>query len=232
MCKLLSQIPTTWYIRFGILTLTITILISFLINDIIQGVDATLFTWHPVIMIIAFAGLMSEGVIHYRLSTAKLERARKTHGLIFGLVSLFAIVALTVIISNKLKIKHEITPHTAHAICGTITLCFLLYQAMSGVSKLRWLWKTDQRIYKKHGKCGIFLIYILGLVTISLGFYEVEDGLTFYIAISAIAILGVLVLHTFTRRKRTVHDVYAELALDEMRLTDLDGIDIDALDFS
>jgi|TARA_B110000208_G_C11534778_1_gene345662 hypothetical protein len=182
-------------------------------------------------MIIAFGGLMSEGVIHYRLSTAKLEQARIAHGLIFGMVFLLALLSLIVIVANKINIKHEIYPHTAHAICGTITLCFLFYQATSGVSKLRWLWKTDEKIYRQHGKCGVYIIYVLGMVTMLLGFYKVEEGWSFYIAAVALVSLLLLVLHTFLRRPRTVVDVYAQIAAEEVAsLADIDILD--TLDFS
>ena len=180
-------------------------------------------------MIVAFAGLMSEGVIHYRLSTSTLERARISHGVIFALVTLLALLGLIIILVNKANIKHELYPHTAHALCGTVTLVLLLYQATSGVSKLRWFWKTETKIYKSHGKLGIFVIYLLGMITMLLGLYKVEQGASFWVAAISLVVLGGLVLHTFLRRKRTVIDTkYAHIAADE-----LDGLeDIDAMDFS
>ena len=77
----------------------------------------------------------------------------------------------------------------------------------------------------------VYIIYVLGMVTMLLGFYKVEEGWSFYIAAVALVSLLLLVLHTFLRRPRTVVDVYAQIAAEEVAsLADIDILD--TLDFS
>ena len=218
MCSFLEKISIRWYIRLGIFLATILTLASFLIQE---GTGSyTLFTLHPILMISAFAGLLSEGVLHYRLSTATLENARIHHGVILILSTLLALIALIIILVNKVNIKHELYPHTAHAVCGTATLTLMAYQALSGCSKLQWLWKTGDKMYTCHGKLGIIVIYVLSIITMLLGFQEVEGGLSLWIASGSLIFLCVLVLHTFFRRKRTVIDPYAALTSEiELEMT-------------
>ena len=160
MVTFLQKIPPRWCIRLGIFLSTVTTLSSFLVQE---GTGSyTLFSLHPILMIIAFSGLMSEGVLHYRLSTATLENAQISHGIILVLSTLLALIALIIILVNKANIKHELYPHTAHAFCGTATLLLVAYQALSGCSKLRWLWRTSEKIYTCHGKLGIIVIYVSG----------------------------------------------------------------------
>ena len=228
MCR---NIPVHWQIRGVILIGTSIVLLSFLSQ---QGTGSTgsfsLFTWHPTLMILAFSGLMSEGAIHYRLSTNTLKQARLSHGAIFALVTVMAFASLIVILTNKVKIKHEITPHTAHAILGTITLVLLAYQATSGVSKLRWLWKTANKIHPTHGKLGIYVVYTLGFATMILGLSQTETGQSFWLAACALFVVYAVVLYTFVKRKRTVVDTtYDHIETDELDALDDIG---DSMDFS
>jgi len=212
------KIPLHWQIRGVILIGTAIVLISFLSQ---QGTGSTgtfsLFTWHPALMILAFSGLMSEGVLHNRLTTNTLKQARLSHGAIFALVTVLAFASLIVILTNKVKIKHELFPKTAHAICGTITLILLAYQATSGVSKLRWLWKTANKIHPTHGKLGIYVVYTFGFATMILGLSQTETGQSFWLAAISLFVVYVVVLYTFVKRERTVVDTtYDHVETDEL----------------
>ena len=74
-----------------------------------------------------------------------------------------------------------------------------------------------------------FFSSLAAIVTMLLGFQQVEGGLSLWIASGSLVLLCVLVLHTFVRRKRTVVDTYAALA-SEIEL-EMDSIDPN-LDFS
>ena len=57
-----------------------------------------------------------------------------------------------------------------------------------------------------------FFSSLAAIVTMLLGFQQVEGGPSLWIASGSLVLLCVLVLHTFVRRKRTVVDTYAALA--------------------
>jgi hypothetical protein len=220
------NIPASFWIRFVIVLGSTTALVSFLMQ---QGTGSdgsySLFTLHPVLMIVSFSLLMSEGVNHYRLSTMSIEAARMSHGAIFGLTTVLAFSSLIIILVNKSNIKHDLTPHTTHAIFGAVTLFLLFYQAASGVSKLRWLWKTNNKIYSNHGRLGIYVIYTMGFITMLLGFYQVEVGQSFWIAVMGLSSVYAVMIWHFIKSKRTVvDDMYLHIASDELDgMADIDG---------
>ena len=216
--------PVRWRIRFGVVFGFVLIAGTFLVQ---QGTGSySLFTLHPLLMLFAFVLLFSEGVAHYHLAAGTLQRARLSHRAIFVSAAVLAAVAVVIILANKARINHEWTPHTAHAVCGVVTLSLVLLQGLVGRYKLHKLLASDglNKVMRWHGKTGL-IVYLGGLVTIHLGFAEITNGLSLQVVDVTLACVGVLVVHTVLRRPRTVEggEAYSTVARDE--LDNVDDID-------
>ncbi len=217
--------PVRWRIRFGVVFGFALVAGTFLVQ---QGTGSySLFTLHPLLMLLAFLLLFSEGVAHYHLASGTLQRARLAHRAIFVSAAALAATAAVVILANKSRINHAWTPHTAHAVCGVTTLSLVLLQGLVGRYKLHKLLASDglTKVMRWHGKMGL-VVYVCGLVTIHLGFAEITDGFSLQVVDASLVCVGVLVVHTVLRRPRTVEggEAYSTVAHDE--LDELDG-DID-----
>ena len=211
--------PVAWKVRGGIIAGSAIALVVFLVQ---QGTGGySLFTLHPLLMMVAFLLCMGEGVVHYKVSEAELSVARRQHRNIFMLSGVLSLAAVYIILQNKINVGHEMTPHTAHAICGVLTMCMVFFQGSIGMRKLQALVRSNGQVKKLrwHGAFGI-MTFGMSSITMILGFREVVGSDSYSMAFAGLSIVAVfaIVLHTHMKRERTVTDdsAYGVVRPDEI----------------
>ena len=189
-----------------------------------------LFTLHPILMMVAFLALMGEGIVHYRVSETTLTDARKRHRNIFIAVGVLSLSSIVVILRHKADINHAWTPHSAHAICGILTMCMVFFQGAVGMKKLAALLGSNGhvKIHRWHGAFGL-ATFSLAACTQILGFNEILGSWSsFSMVFATLSILAVVgtVWHTQCHAERTVVDATYGMVHERDDVDDIDDVNL------
>eukprot|EP00741_Cyanophora_paradoxa_P010663 tig00020537_g10306.t1 len=154
---------------------------------------ASPFTWHPLLMAIAFLFFMTEGVFAYRAPGDRGTRPdrRKTHAILQIGSFLCCVGGLAAILYNKVAHGKSVLPRSWHALIATGALVLMLVQAAAGARKYLVLTKEGARVHTWHGKAGI-AVYLLGLLALFTGVYKTLEGAAWGLALFGTAALGAL----------------------------------------
>jgi len=135
-----------------------------------QPLDSS-FTWHPVLMTLAFPFCMVLGRWSYKcddygILVEKIHR-RRVHAVLMASAGVFALLGYIGVFlahwpnrqffgfSFILGEFEENPTRIAHAIFGYVVLLSVAFQAIIGVTK----YKSDTKIYTFHGTVGKFVIF-------------------------------------------------------------------------
>lgn len=219
MLAVRPKMSVAWRVRGGIAVGSMFAIAVFLFQD--GTGNYSLFTLHPLLMMVAFLLCMGEGIVHYKVSEEDLSIARKQHRNIFILAGMLSMVSVFVILLNKYNVGHSMTPHTAHAICGVLTIFMFLFQGTVGLRKLKALLQSNghNKMHRWHGAFGIVTLG-MAAITMILGFREIVGSNSYSMALAGLSIVAVfaIVVHTHLKRERTVVDdtAYGVVKADEI----------------
>ena len=99
---------------------------------LIASSDGALWVWHPALMCVAMAAL------HYGATCMRAQNCTAyspIHGISQTVGCVFLAVAVTVILLNKVRSGHSLSPHSAHAYSGIVCVVLVCMQALLGSFK-------------------------------------------------------------------------------------------------
>jgi len=142
----------------------------------------TLFSLHPVCMIIGSLIFMAEGVVSYRnnavlsafapiMAGSKRNKRFSIHRTLHIMGFAFLVLGFLFILSNKARNGFTILPHTFHAVFGLAALLLAVFQGVVGARKLDIYMTTQTKTSRFHGGMGL-LNWDLICASILLGFME------------------------------------------------------------
>ncbi|OCT83263.1 hypothetical protein XELAEV_18025800mg [Xenopus laevis] len=179
---------------------------------------ATLFSWHPFLMTLAFSFLMTEAILVFSPDSSLLRsfsrRARvQVHWVLQLLCVVCSLLGLGIIYSNKVL---QGKPHfsTWHGLLGVLTVFWALLQSLGGVSllypKLVQRWKlASRKLY--HATAGL-IGYLLGCGSLLLGMCSLWFGasvtaVSWYLCVLCPVLTGLVVMNqvsnAYLYRKRS-----------------------------
>lgn len=138
---------------------------------------ANVFSWHPILMALAFFAAMTSGALAYREDfgpPAPKETRRRRHA--FGMASAFALAvggyaAIFAAHWGGNQLGGDTTwSRTVHVWMGYPCLAWLVLQAGAGAVKARTMEATGERLFTWHGASGGYLI-LAGYATATVGFW-------------------------------------------------------------
>jgi hypothetical protein len=143
---------------------------------------------------------------------------------------------IVVILQHKADINHAWTPHTAHAICGVLTMVMVFFQGAVGVKKLAALLGSGGRVklHRWHGACGL-ATFSLAACTQILGFREILGAWSsFSMVLATLSVLGVVAVVWYTQcySERTVVDTTYGAVQERDDIDDVDLFDTEPTDFA
>lgn len=163
---------------------------------------SVLFSWHPVLMTVAFPCLMMSGQWMYAVDPSwGLDKpSKRLYHRGFMLVGMVAMVAAYICILKDNLEGHVFLGYSfkdkrwqsakslAHAWIGTIVVVLVLVQSLAGMQKLQQLQTTGERTHTYHGKLGK-VIMTLAIVNIILGIFFIgwTLGMKMYAALTIIS---------------------------------------------
>mmetsp|Transcript_5990 Transcript_5990/g.13901 ORF Transcript_5990/g.13901 Transcript_5990/m.13901 type:complete len:225 (+) Transcript_5990:219-893(+) len=166
------------------------------------------FGWHPVLMTLAFGCLMPLGSIMQKVDRQlthldSKEDRRNAHRAFMSLAVFFMLLGYLCIFQAHRPVhkylgydfvKHEWAPwqRLVHIYCGYAAMTLALYQAVTGMLKIRNLSLHGTGSYKNHGKIGEFVL-TLGLVAILMAISFWMWSTTLKLLIALLAILSVFI---------------------------------------
>uniref|UniRef100_A0A8C5PYS4 ascorbate ferrireductase (transmembrane) n=1 Tax=Leptobrachium leishanense TaxID=445787 RepID=A0A8C5PYS4_9ANUR len=179
---------------------------------------ASLFSWHPFLMTLAFSFLMTEAILVFSPDSSLLRsfsrkvRAR-AHWILQLLAVVCALLGLGIIYTNKVQ---NGKPHfvTWHGLLGAVTVLWSVVQSMGGVSLLypklmqRWPLATRKLYHATTGLLG----YLLGCSSLLLGmcslwFTMSVTGLTWFVCALCPVLTGLVIMNqvsnAYLYRKRS-----------------------------
>ncbi|XP_075040245.1 transmembrane reductase CYB561D2 [Mixophyes fleayi] len=178
---------------------------------------ATLFSWHPFLMCLAFSFFMTEAILVFSPDSSLLRsfsrKARvRAHWLLQLLSVLCALLGVGIIYYNKVL---QGKPHfsTWHGLVGLLTVVWALIQNVGGITLLypklvqRWTLATRKLYHATSGLLG----YLLGCVSLLLGmcslwFSASVGSITWYLCALCPVITGLVVMgqvsNAYLYRKR------------------------------
>ncbi|KAM9327283.1 transmembrane reductase CYB561D2 [Gastrophryne carolinensis] len=179
---------------------------------------ATLFSWHPFLMTLAFSFFMTEAILVFSPDSSPLRslsrKARvRAHWILQLLALLCALLGVGIIYANK--VLHG-KPHFAtwHGLVGLLTILWAVVQNLGGVTLLypklvqRWTLGT-RKLY--HATSGL-LNYLLGCTSLLLGmcslwFTASVSGLAWYLCTLSPILTSLVVMsqvsNAYLYRKRS-----------------------------
>lgn len=169
-----------------------------------------LFSWHPVLMTLAFAFLMTEAILFFSPESSLVPKAQRPTKVNYHVATMIAAIVcgfsgFTIIYINKNNSnKDHFT--SWHGTFGLIVVCYMCVQATGGVitrypkllaSKLK---PAKLKLY--HATSGLFL-FILVCATFVLAlfsnwFVTNSSDLGWYISLMVIALLSLMVMNQVT----------------------------------
>ncbi|XP_077133138.1 transmembrane reductase CYB561D2 [Ranitomeya variabilis] len=184
----------------------------------VSQLGASLFSWHPVLMSLAFSFFMTEAILVFSPDSSLLRsfsrKARvRAHWALQLLSTLCATLGLGIIYYNK--VVHE-KPHfsTWHGLLGLLAVLWALVQNAGGVTLLypklvqRWTLSTRKLYHATSGLLG----YLLGCTSLFLGmcslwFSAHVTGASWYICALCPLLTGLVVMNqvsnAYLYRKRS-----------------------------
>ena len=188
--------------------LSIVVVIGWIMSTRGPGLN-DVFSWHPILMTLAFLVFMTEGILSYSTvlpgDSARASR-RKRHGAMQGLATIFFLMGYLMIF-----VKHEQTgaSHFAlgedesaarviHVWLGYGLLLASSIQVCVGISKYIRITQASVKIAKWHGKLGRVIYPIaLGNICLAIEFFdafsnEAKVGLIIWIVFVATATIYLL----------------------------------------
>ena len=160
------------------------------------------FSWHPVLMTLAFIVFMPQGMNHYFAGTLlEVDRAasRKKHAMYQIIAVLLAIggwIAIFVAHSGKSHTgSGATTVKQIHVWLGYLVLLGVVFQAFIGMMKLR------KKFAKWHGKIGP-AIWFLGALNVFLGTFFISYA--YNSAVQIVTVICILITVSMTLLLRTL----------------------------
>lgn len=178
---------------------------------------STLFSWHPLLMTLAFSFFMTEAIMVFSPDSILRSLSRKArtraHWVLHLLAVLCALVGLAVIYANKVL---QEKPHfsTWHGLVGLMTVLCTVVQSMGGVTLLypklfqHWTLATRKLYHATSGLLGYLLAsgsLMLGMC--SLWFTANVTGFIWYMCVLCPLLTGLVVMNqvsnAYLYRKRS-----------------------------
>ncbi|XP_022101189.1 cytochrome b561 domain-containing protein 2-like [Acanthaster planci] len=172
---------------------------------------SSLFSWHPVLMSIAFALLMTEAILFFSPDSNLVPKATRKMKVTYHWITnttavLCALAGLAIIVVNKERYGK---PHFTswHGLCGICTVVYTCLQATAGSTLLypkltAGLAKpADLKLY--HATSGLVL-FTLACTTLTLGlftnwFWSTAHGTAWYFCIATVAWLSLVIMNQVTQ---------------------------------
>lgn len=178
----------------------------------------TLFSLHPVCMILGSLICMAEGIVSYRnnmilssfapiMAGSKRHKRYALHRTLHIMGFAFILLGFLFILSNKVRNGFTVLPHTLHAFFGLAAILLAIFQGVVGSKKLETLVNTQTKTLRFHGGMGL-LNWDVICISILLGFMEflsLSVPLIYLVAV-LIVLISWFNVHVQMRSKHDSHD--------------------------
>ena len=193
---------------YHLLVITATIFITIAVFARVKGI--TLFSIHPLCMTVGTIIFICEGIVAYRsralvetlspiMQHSKRVKVRVLHQTLQMIGTSFLGLGLLFIIAHKAEYKKSIMPQTIHSSIGIIAISLIIVQIIIGNQKITHLDRSNTKIKRWHGDCGL-LVWDLLCITMITGLLEFLP-FSFFTVFVAIIIL-MLWISTNAQMKR------------------------------
>ena len=142
----------------------------------------TIFSMHPLCMTVGTMVFISEGIVAYRnralletlspiMQHSKRVKVRALHQTLQMIGSAFLGLGLLFVVAHKAEYKKSIVPQTIHSSIGIIAISLIILQIVVGNQKITHLDRSNTKIKRWHGDCGL-LVWDLLCITLITGLLE------------------------------------------------------------
>jgi len=142
----------------------------------------TIFSMHPLCMTVGTMVFISEGIVAYRnralletlspiMQHSKRVKVRVLHQTLQMIGSAFLGLGLLFVVAHKAEYKKSIVPQTIHSSIGIIAISLIILQIVVGNQKITHLDRSNTKIKRWHGDCGL-LVWDLLCITLITGLLE------------------------------------------------------------
>ena len=168
----------------------------------------TLFSLHPLCMVIGSFVFLAEGIVAYHnrsvvdvlspiMAKTRQPKVRTLHQNVQTIGASFLGLGFLFIVAHKAEEKKTVLPHTVHSILGSVVIGLIIVQVVSGSQKMS---ESNKKIRRWHGDLGL-LVWDMLCVTVLAGFAEFFR-LTFTHVLVEMVIMGLwLAVHVQMKRK-------------------------------
>jgi len=161
-----------------------------------SGVTAGYFNWHPLMMCVAFLGLMTPGTSAFEVLSACSPRAvnKNVHAILQTLAIVSMIAAYIVIWDCHMVLSDTGLANSMHSIVGYITIALVLLTYVMGFTLyvLKFGGSLRGTLKPLHKRLG-FISWMLGLVTLMMGMTEKANGSTGATLVLTQVVVGLVV---------------------------------------
>ena len=193
---------------FHLLVIVTAVFITIAVFAKIRGI--TLFSIHPLCMTIGTIIFIAEGIVAYRsralvetlapiMQHSKRVKVRVLHQTLQMVGSSFLGLGLLFVVAHKTEYKKSIMPQTIHSSIGIIAISLIILQIVVGNQKITHLDRSNTKIKRWHGDCGL-LVWDLLCITLITGLLEFVTFSFFTIVV--IALIVTLWVSTHSQMKR------------------------------
>jgi cytochrome b561 len=170
----------------------------------------TIFSIHPLCMTVGTIIFICEGIVAYRsralvetlspiMQHSKRVKVRTLHQTLQMIGTSFLGLGLLFIVAHKAEYKKSIMPQTIHSSIGIIAISLIVVQIIIGNQKISHLDRSNTKIKRWHGDCGL-LVWDLLCITLITGLIEFLPFSFFTIFV--VFIIVILWVSTHAQMKR------------------------------
>lgn len=240
--SIVARLPPAWIDNNYVLHVALVCVALIIIVTIFATIRRlTLFSLHPVCMVIGTVLCLGEGLTAYRntflldvfspiMQHDKTTKVRTIHQTLQYVGVGFIFIGFLFIVAHKIEYHHSILPSSLHSLLGFVCLALLIAQVLAGSMKLTELQYARKRVMRWHGDLGL-LSWDFLIVTIVLGMIAFFQYWSIAIIFCVFPIIAWLIVVAQVQVKASYRDEDSIQGIDDVEgLISADGEHVEQID--